>query len=81
VQQVFDFSTMSAVDRYKLLCGVVVPRPIALVASIDAAGKINAAPLRSLTCSRKDPPQIVRGLQHRQNRKSQRAISPAPANL
>jgi flavin reductase (DIM6/NTAB) family NADH-FMN oxidoreductase RutF len=43
VQQVFDFSTMSAVDRCKLLCGVVVPRPIALVASIDAAGKINAA--------------------------------------
>jgi flavin reductase (DIM6/NTAB) family NADH-FMN oxidoreductase RutF len=44
VHQVFDFSTMSAVDRYKLLCGVVVPRPIALVASIDAAGNFNAAP-------------------------------------
>ncbi|MCP1767569.1 hypothetical protein M2202_003622 [Bradyrhizobium japonicum] len=31
-------------DRYKLLCGVVVPRPIALVTTLDANGAVNAAP-------------------------------------
>ncbi|MBW8855894.1 MAG: flavin reductase family protein, partial [Bradyrhizobium sp.] len=30
-------------DRYKLLCGVVVPRPIALVTTLDANGAVNAA--------------------------------------
>jgi len=27
------------------LCGIVVPRPIALVRSLDDAGRVNAAPL------------------------------------
>ena len=29
-----DFTTLSAQDRYKLLCALVVPRPIALVTTL-----------------------------------------------
>jgi len=40
----FDFETISAQDRYKLVVSSVVPRPIAWVVSQDAAGVVNAAP-------------------------------------
>jgi hypothetical protein len=31
----FDFAKLAPYDRYKLLCGVVVPRPIALIINAD----------------------------------------------
>ena len=40
----FDFRSLSARDRYKLMIGTVVPRPIALVTTVDRAGRVNAAP-------------------------------------
>lgn len=61
----FDFSKLAPIERYKLLCGVVVPRPIALVTSIDEAGRINAAPFSFFNVFSEDPAQIVLGLQHR----------------
>ena len=39
-----SFRELDPHDRYKLLCGVVVPRPIALVTTLDENGKVNAAP-------------------------------------
>ncbi len=62
----FDFARLAAKDRYKLLCGVVVPRPIAFVTSINEDGRINAAPFSFFNVFSEDPPQIVLGLQHRQ---------------
>jgi hypothetical protein len=40
----FDIDSMAATDRYELLLGTVVPRPIALVTTISSDGMINAAP-------------------------------------
>jgi flavin reductase (DIM6/NTAB) family NADH-FMN oxidoreductase RutF len=40
----FDFATLPQSLRYKLLVGLVVPRPIALVTSIGPGGIVNAAP-------------------------------------
>jgi flavin reductase (DIM6/NTAB) family NADH-FMN oxidoreductase RutF len=40
----FDISAMEPMDRYELLLGTVVPRPIAIVTSVGADGAINAAP-------------------------------------
>ncbi len=62
---IFDFADMTPLDRYKLLCGVVVPRPIALVTSKDAQGRVNAAPFSFFNVFSEDPAQIVLGLQHR----------------
>src|SRR3569832_2192753 len=40
----FDISAMAPMDRYELLLGSVVPRPIAIVTSLGADAAINAAP-------------------------------------
>ena len=40
----FDVAAHPGARAYKLLAGLVVPRPIALVTTIDAAGVVNAAP-------------------------------------
>ena len=39
----FDFAALSAEDRYKLLIGLVVPRPIALVTTMSPAGAVPSA--------------------------------------
>ncbi len=55
-----------APDRvYKILCGLVVPRPIALVTTMDAAGVVNAAPFSFFNVFSEAPPLVVLGLQHR----------------
>ena len=40
----FDVAAHPGERAYKLLAGLVVPRPIALVTTVDAAGVVNAAP-------------------------------------
>jgi hypothetical protein len=40
----FDLAAIPASDAYKLLVSTVVPRPIALATTVDAAGRVNAAP-------------------------------------
>ncbi|MFZ4807939.1 MAG: flavin reductase family protein [Hyphomicrobiaceae bacterium] len=62
---VFDFAKLAPIERYKLLIGVVVPRPIALVTSIDENGLVNAAPFSFFNVFSEDPAQIVLGLQHK----------------
>ncbi len=39
-----DPAALSIPDRYKLLIGAIVPRPIALVSTIDSQGRTNLAP-------------------------------------
>ena len=64
---IFDFSKLAPRERYKLLIGVVVPRPIALVTSCDTEGRVNAAPFSFFNVFSEDPAQIVLGLQHKAN--------------
>jgi flavin reductase (DIM6/NTAB) family NADH-FMN oxidoreductase RutF len=59
---------LSPHERYKLLCGVVVPRPIALVTTLDANGAVNAAPFSFFNVFSEDPPLVVLGLQHKPDR-------------
>ena len=40
----FDPAAMAQRDRYKLLIGLVIPRPIALVTTLGPTGVVNAAP-------------------------------------
>ena len=40
----FKFADLGPRQRYKLLCGLVVPRPIALVSTLSPTGVVNAAP-------------------------------------
>ena len=58
----FDFAELSATERYKLLGGLVVPRPIALVTSHSPEGRVNAAPFSFFNAFAEEPPLIVLGL-------------------
>jgi flavin reductase (DIM6/NTAB) family NADH-FMN oxidoreductase RutF len=58
-----------APDRvYKILCGLIVPRPIALVTSLSEAGVVNAAPFSFFNVFSEAPPLVVLGLQHKPGR-------------
>jgi flavin reductase (DIM6/NTAB) family NADH-FMN oxidoreductase RutF len=43
---------------YQLMIGAIVPRPIAFVSSVDAAGNANLAPFSFFTAASADPPVI-----------------------
>ena len=58
----FDFAELAPAERYKLLGGLVVPRPIALVTTQDAAGRTNAAPFSFFNVLAEEPPMIVLGI-------------------
>jgi flavin reductase (DIM6/NTAB) family NADH-FMN oxidoreductase RutF len=73
----FDFETLSQPQRYKLLVGLVVPRPIALVTSVRPDGIVNAAPFSFFNVFSEEPPLIVLGLQSRPDG----TIKDTPANI
>ncbi|MFD2740403.1 flavin reductase family protein [Sulfitobacter aestuarii] len=60
----FDFSALSARDRYKLLIGAVVPRPIAWVTTIDEEGRPNAAPFSFFNVLSSDPAILALGVEN-----------------
>lgn len=63
--------------RYKLLVGLVVPRPIALVTSIGPGGVVNAAPFSFFNVFSEEPPLVLLGLQSRPDG----SIKDTPANI
>jgi flavin reductase (DIM6/NTAB) family NADH-FMN oxidoreductase RutF len=58
----FDFANLDANERYKLLVSTVVPRPIAWVVTLDAAGRRNAAPFSFFNAFSQDPPVVCIGI-------------------
>ncbi|MGA0541965.1 flavin reductase family protein [Neotabrizicola sp. VNH66] len=61
----FDFTRLPEGDRYRLLTNFVGPRPIALVSTIDAQGKVNAAPMSFFNVFSHEPPILIIGVQPR----------------
>ncbi len=55
----FDFSKLPASQCYKLLVGLVVPRPIALVSTLGRNGVVNAAPFSFFNLMADDPPLLI----------------------
>jgi flavin reductase (DIM6/NTAB) family NADH-FMN oxidoreductase RutF len=58
----FDFTTLDARDRYRLLTNFVGPRPIALVTTRNEDGSNNAAPMSFFNVMSSDPPLLVLGI-------------------
>lgn len=71
----FDFSAISAHERYNLVIGLIAPRPIALVTTLDAAGRVNAAPYSAFNYMCVDPVLVVLGVS---NRSDEDAVSGRP---
>jgi flavin reductase (DIM6/NTAB) family NADH-FMN oxidoreductase RutF len=55
----FDTATLDARARYNLITGVVVPRPIALITSINEDGRVNAAPFSYFNALGSNPPIVA----------------------
>ena len=65
----FDFADLTARERYKLLIGAVVPRPIAWVTSIDITGRVNAAPFSFFNVLSADPAILALGVENHQDQR------------
>jgi len=55
----FDLKGEHARQAYKLLAGVVTPRPIAWVTTLDEAGRVNAAPFSFFNVFGTHPPMLA----------------------
>ena len=55
----FDLHDLAPRDRYKLLSGVVVPRPIAWATTLNEDGRVNAAPFSFFNLMGYDPPIVA----------------------
>jgi len=58
----FDFEAMWSMQCFEFLTGTVVPRPIALITTLSADGKPNAAPYSFFNIMGIDPPVVALGV-------------------
>jgi len=58
-------SELAAKERYRLLIGLVVPRPIAFITTRGEDGVVNAAPFSFFNLMGEDPPIVVVSLESR----------------
>ncbi len=58
----FEVETMKPHNIYNLLIGLVAPRPVALVTSLDEKGTLNAAPYSAYNYLCTDPPIVALGV-------------------
>jgi flavin reductase (DIM6/NTAB) family NADH-FMN oxidoreductase RutF len=61
----FDMSKATARQTYNLLIGLVAPRPIALITSMNEEGQLNAAPFSAYNYVCTDPPIVAIGVANR----------------
>jgi flavin reductase (DIM6/NTAB) family NADH-FMN oxidoreductase RutF len=59
---IFDLSNSPASQTYKLLVGLVAPRPIALITTMNEDGQLNAAPFSAYNYLCIDPPILGVGV-------------------
>lgn len=60
-----DFEVLAARDRYKLMAGLIVPRPIALVTTVSPNGVMNAAPFSMFNMLGEEPPLVLVSINRR----------------
>ncbi|MBB6219476.1 flavin reductase family protein [Rhizobium leguminosarum] len=60
----FDFSSLTERDRYKILIGTVIPRPIALVTTVSKNGQPNAGPFSFFNVLTHDPAIVAIGVEN-----------------
>jgi flavin reductase (DIM6/NTAB) family NADH-FMN oxidoreductase RutF len=63
----FRCADLERTARYKLLIGLVYPRPIALVSTVNANGILNAAPFSFFNVVSDDPPLVMLSFNRRRD--------------
>jgi flavin reductase (DIM6/NTAB) family NADH-FMN oxidoreductase RutF len=71
----FDFAATTKPDIYKLLASTVLPRPIAWITTIDAEGRVNAAPFSFFNVISSDPPLMAVGFSGTSDRNSKDTLA------
>lgn len=61
----FDFADLTPKERYKLLIGTVIPRPVALITTVGADGVANAGAFSFFNVLTHDPAIMAVGIEHR----------------
>src|SRR6185312_5885736 len=56
--RIYDPADHATNNLYKLMIGMIVPRPIAFVSTLDAAGVWNLAPFSYFTACSSNPPVV-----------------------
>jgi flavin reductase (DIM6/NTAB) family NADH-FMN oxidoreductase RutF len=59
----FSAADISASTAYRLLTSTIVPRPIAFVTTVNAKGRVNAAPFSFFNAVGSNPPTVVLGFE------------------
>lgn len=59
-----DYATIAAggldtATAYRLICGIVVPRPVAWITTVSSDGRVNAAPFSSYNYVAHSPPMVA----------------------
>ena len=60
----FDFADLTARERYKLLIGTVIPRPIAFITTLSRDGRRNAGPFSFFNVLTHDPAIVAIGIEN-----------------
>jgi len=60
-----DYEEIEAKDRYKLMAGGIVPRPIAWIVTKSLTGVINVAPFSYFTALSSNPPTLIVSIGHK----------------
>jgi flavin reductase (DIM6/NTAB) family NADH-FMN oxidoreductase RutF len=60
-----DIEALGPRERYKLMAGLIVPRPIALVTTVSEGGVMNAAPFSMFNMLGEDPPLVMVSINRR----------------
>ncbi|HKU47758.1 MAG TPA: flavin reductase family protein [Burkholderiales bacterium] len=63
-----ELAQLPAIERYKLLIGLVIPRPIAWVSTFSANGVANCAPFSFFNVISEDPPLCIISFNWRSDR-------------
>ncbi len=69
------FSDLTAKERYKLLIGLIVPRPIAWISTLSPGGVANCAPFSFFNVVCEEPALICLGFGRRQDKQQKHTIA------
>src|SRR5438067_12554263 len=69
-----ELASLPALERYKLLIGLVIPRPIAWISTWSANGVANCAPFSFFNVFSEDPPLCVIGVNPRSDGKLKHSL-------
>jgi len=54
-----DATALDTATAYRLVCGIVVPRPVAWITTVSRDGRVNAAPFSSYNYVAHSPPMVA----------------------